>query len=181
MKTKSLKKVLAISGSTRKNSTNLQLVKAFAAMADGHLEVEIFNELDTLPHFNPDLDDKPPAIIKSFRKKVQQADGVLICSPEYVFSLPGSLKNALEWMVSTTFFSGKPVALITAAARGLKAHESLQLIMKTIEASFTDDTVLLIQGIQGKITPDGEFKDAKAQQQLEKLTTAFTALVQEEK
>ncbi len=150
-------------------------------MAAGRLEVEIFNELDTLPHFNPDLDNNtPPPAVHAFREKVRQAHGVLICTPEYVFSLPGSLKNALEWMVSTTIFSQKPVALITAAAMGLKAHEALQLIMKTIETRFTDDTLLLVQGIKGKITRDGEITDPHTAEQLARLTTAFAALLQEE-
>jgi NAD(P)H-dependent FMN reductase len=57
----------------------------------------------------------------AFRKKIEDADGVLICTPEYVYSLPGSLKNAVEWMVSTTLFTDKPAALITAASSGTES------------------------------------------------------------
>ena len=70
-----------------------------------------------------------------FRKSIEEADAVLICTPEYVFSLPGILKNALEWTVSTTVFSDKPTALLTASSSGEKAHESLLLVMKTLGLS----------------------------------------------
>ena len=120
-------------------------------------DMTIFNEIDTLPHFNADSDkDDPPPEILHFRTLISKADGVLICTPEYVFTLPGSLKNALEWCVSTTIFSQKPVGLITASANGMMGHESLQLVMKTIEANFTEDTTLLISGISGKINMENE-------------------------
>jgi NAD(P)H-dependent FMN reductase len=105
------KKVLAISGSTRKESSNLQIIKAIARLSADSLDMDIFQELDSLPHFNPDLDgDQAPPVITAFRHRISEAAGVLICTPEYVFSLPGSLKNAIEWMVSTT-------TLITAFTR----------------------------------------------------------------
>ena len=151
------KKVLAIIGSTRANSSNLRLVKCIKNMTSDTFVMYIFNEIDTLPHFNPDLDkEDPPESIVHFRKLISEADGVLICTPEYVFTLPGSLKNALEWCVSTTIFSQKPTGLITASANGMMGHESLQLVMKTIEANFTEETTLLISGISGKINMENE-------------------------
>jgi NAD(P)H-dependent FMN reductase len=170
--------VLAISGSTRKNSANLQLLKAFAAIAAGRLNVEIYQAIDTLPHFNPDLDVIPaPPAVQTFRDKIQAAAGVVICTPEYVFTLPGSLKNALEWMVSTTIFSGKPVALITASAMGDKAHEALQLVMKTIEARFTAATQLLVRGVKGKVDDGGNITDAATRNAVAGLVSAFAGLI----
>jgi chromate reductase len=81
-----------------------------------------------------------------FLSQLAQADAVIICTPEYIFSPPGVLKNALEWTVASSGFSGKSVALIVAATAGEKAFESLQLIMKTIEARFNEKTMLMIQG-----------------------------------
>ena len=168
------KKVLAISGSTRKESSNLQIIHAIARLSAASLDMDIFNELDSLPHFNPDLDgDNVPAAVTAFRNRISEADGVLICSPEYVFSLPGSLKNAIEWVVSTTLFSGKPVALITAAAQGEKAHEALLLIMRTIEARFTPQTQLLIQGPRVKVNGQGTITDLPTLHKVEALMTAF--------
>jgi NAD(P)H-dependent FMN reductase len=89
---------------------------------------------------------------------------VIICTPEYVFSLPGALKNAIEWTVSTTLFSEKPVALITASALGQKAHEALQLIMKTIYARFDEQTQLLISGVRAKIKDTGIVDEGTLQQ-----------------
>ncbi|TDW52629.1 NAD(P)H-dependent FMN reductase [Flavobacterium sp. 270] len=156
------KKILAISGSTRKNSSNFKILKFISEHINKDFEVEIFEDLETIPHFNPDLDtENPPETVNILRDKIENAIGVIICTPEYVFSLPGSLKNALEWCVSKTVFSNKNVGLITASASGEKGQEQLSLIMKTIEAKFTDETELLIQGIRGKLDDQGNIIDEK--------------------
>ena len=156
------KKIIAVSGSTRKNSSNFKILKFISEHTNSQYEVEIFEDLESIPHFNPDLDtENPPEEVTLFRNKILIADGVIICTPEYVFSLPGSLKNALEWCVSTTVFSNKKVGLITASASGEKGHEQLSLIMKTIEAKFDDKMQLLIQGIRGKLDDEGNIIDEK--------------------
>ncbi len=168
------KKIFCISGSTRKNSSNLKLLQLIAEMRAEKYEVSIFNELSELPHFNPDLDtENPPASITDFRKKITSADAVIICTPEYVFSMPGSLKNALEWMVSNTIFSDKPVGLITASAQGEKGQAELKLVMQTIGAIFNDDTTLLIQGVRSKINESGKITDEKTMDALDQFLLAF--------
>jgi len=150
-------KILAITGSTRKNSSNYKILKYISEEIKPEFEVEIFEDLADIPHFNPDLDNENlPKEVKDFRNKITSADGVIICTPEYVFSLPGSLKNALEWCVSTTIFSSKKTGLITASASGEMGHEQLILVMKTLEAKFDDSTKLLIQGVRGKINEEGK-------------------------
>ncbi|WP_431244573.1 NADPH-dependent FMN reductase [Flavobacterium sp. P21] len=150
-------KIFAIIGSTRKNSSNYKILKYISEKINSQFEIEIFEEIDQLPHFNPDLDQEtPPKKVTEFRNKIAQADGILICTPEYVFSLPGTLKNALEWCVSTTVFSGKRTGLITASASGEMAHEQLLLIMKTVEAKFENSEQILIQGIRGKVNDKGK-------------------------
>lgn len=172
----SKKKVFAICGSTRAQSANLSIIQYFAATTVNELEVEIYNNLAALPHFNPDLDkDKAPEIVEELRRKIKNADGVIICTPEYVFSLPGALKNAIEWCVSTTIFSEKPVALITASASGAKAHESLQLIMKTIYADLKEETQLVIQGAKGKINSRGEVIDITTALHIQRLADLFVS------
>ncbi|MEE1944990.1 NADPH-dependent FMN reductase [Pedobacter sp. KR3-3] len=172
------KNVLAIIGSTRANSSNLNLVKAFAKQTTPKFEVHIFEGIGNLPHFNPDQDtENPPEAIVAFRKLIAQADALLICTPEYVFSLPGSLKNAIEWCVSTTLLSQKPTGLITASASGLKAHEELQLVMRTVEARFTEATTLLIPGIKGKFDTNGNLIDEPTIKQLKAFELAFEALL----
>lgn len=162
-------KILAITGSTRHNSSNFKILKFISENINSQFEVEIFEGLAGIPHFNPDLDiDNPPKNVVSFRDKIIAANGIIICTPEYVFSLPGSLKNALEWCVSTAIFSNKQVGLITASASGEMGHEQLLLIMKTLEAKFEKDQQLLISGIRGKMDADGKIINSETVNALQK-------------
>src|SRR5689334_9169043 len=105
------KKILAISGSTRQSSTNLNLIKAIIDIYADTLDIRIFEGLSDIPNFNPDLDnDHPPKNITDFRRQLKEADGILICTPEYAMGVPGALKNAIDWTVSSCEFSHKPVA-----------------------------------------------------------------------
>jgi len=116
------KKVVAISGSARQHSTNQAILKFIATSFSDVMEVEIFKSVHLIPPFNPDLDkENPPPIVEELRKSIKEADAVIISTPEYIFSLPGRLKNLIDWHVSTTVFEGKPVAIIVAAASGEKA------------------------------------------------------------
>lgn len=172
------KNILAIIGSASSNSSNLKLVEKIAGLTNKEFNLAIFDDLKTLPHFDPDLSvDNPPKQIIEFRKNIEQADGVIICTPEYVFSIPSGLKNAIEWCIATTVFSDKPIGLITASASGQKGHEELQLIMKTAMAKFTVETCLLIPGIKGKFDEQGNLTDNETQMQLNEFTDAFKNLI----
>lgn len=176
MKTK--KNIFAIIGSASKNSSNLKLVQKIAGLAGNDLDIDIFDRLSSLPHFDPELSiANTPGVIVDFRNAVQQADGIIICTPEYIFSIPAGLKNAIEWCVAITVFSKKPTGLITASASGVKAHEELKLIMRTVETIFNDQTTLLINGIKGKVDERGNITDAKTNAALKIFTDAFTRLV----
>jgi NAD(P)H-dependent FMN reductase len=149
------KKIIAIPGSTRQNSANLNLIKAIIEFSSHQLDISIFDKLAELPHFNPDLDaDDPPAAVSAFRKQLAEADGILICTPEYAHGVPGSLKNAIDWTVSSMEFSHKPVALITASSDGKIAHLSLLETLKIIEANLPDSSQLLISFVKTKIKGD---------------------------
>lgn len=172
--TKGRKKVLAISGSTRKNSTNEKILKVIEELYEDRLDVDIYDGVDSIPHFNPDLDkEDPPEIVKDFRTRIQSSDGVIFCTPEYVFSLPGSLKNAIEWTVSTTVFTDKPVAIIVASASGAKAFESLSLVMETLQSNISEQSKLLINGAKGKVGQDGEITDPETLEKIEHLVRSF--------
>jgi NAD(P)H-dependent FMN reductase len=172
------KNVFVIIGSASKNSANQKLVNYIISLMSNELNLTVFEDLKSLPHFDPELSlENTPKQIIEFRDSVDKADAVLICTPEYIFSIPSGLKNAFEWCVSTTIFSGKPVGLITASANGQKGHEELQLIMKTVMATLTDETILLIQGIKGKINEKGQIKDSKTLSDLENFSASFGNLV----
>jgi NAD(P)H-dependent FMN reductase len=173
------KNIFVIIGSASQNSANQKLVDNFATLTKDDFCLTLFNDLKTLPHFDPELSvNNPPKKIIELRNKIEKADGILICTPEYVFSIPSGLKNAIEWCVSTTVFSDKPIGLITASANGQKGHDELQLIMKTVMTKFTDDTTLLIQGIKGKINGLGQIIDQKTIDDLKRFTAAFKTLVE---
>lgn len=172
------KNILAIPGSLRDTSTNVQLLRLLTTITADQLETEIYLELDQLPYFNPNTgEDEIPAEVKAFRQKIAAADGVVICTPEYVFSLPGMLKNALEWTVGSVVFSDKPTALITASAVGEKAHESLLLVMKTLGVRLDDHCSLHIPGIRGKLR-DGNWIHPETQLAFERLIRCFVQSVQ---
>lgn len=170
-----MKTIFAIIGSASENSTNERLVKFLAESSKNEFNWIIFNELKSLPHFDPELSaNNPPEEILAFRKQIEQADAILICTPEYVFSIPSGLKNAFEWCVSTTLFSDKPTGIITASAQGEKGHEELQLILKTLMAKFTVETTLLISGAKGKIT---EGMNDQTKSDLNQFIKAFRAFL----
>jgi chromate reductase, NAD(P)H dehydrogenase (quinone) len=95
-------------------------------LAPAGVEIVLYERIGELPHFNPDLDEgEPPTTVRDFRRQLDAVDGVLISSPEYAHGVPGTLKNALDWIVSAGELVGKPVALINASPRSTYAHASL--------------------------------------------------------
>lgn len=172
------KNIFAIIGSASSDSTNRKLVEYISSLPNENFYLTIFDNLKSLPHFDPELSvSNPPEQIIDFRKSIEQADGIIICTPEYVFGIPSGLKNAIEWCIATTIFMDKPSGLITASANGQKGHEELQLIMKTAIAKFTDETCLLIQGLKGKFDGQGVLTDNKIQEKLNIFIDNFIKLL----
>jgi NAD(P)H-dependent FMN reductase len=168
------KKVIAISGSTRTQSTNLSLIHAIADITKNYFDVTIFNDIAGIPHFNPDLNtEAPPQPVTDFRNRLKDADGILICTPEYAMGVPGSLKNAIDWTVSSCEFSHKPTALITASSVGQKGHASLLETLKIIEANITDDIQLVIPFAKTKISADNRIVDENTKAQVMTLLECF--------
>ena len=127
--------LLAISGSLRAASSNGALLQAATSLAPADVNIEIYENMGALPHFNPDDDgENPPQIVLDLRAQVVAADGILICTPEYVHGLPGSFKNLLDWLVSGGELWDKPVAIISVANRGAFANASLREILQTLMA-----------------------------------------------
>ncbi len=170
-------RILAFSGSLKADSSNTTLVRAIAAMAPRTMDVTIYNGLGSLPHFNPDLDgDDPPASVADLREQLRTADGVLICTPEYAFGVPGSLKNALDWVVSSGEFAGKPVAVISASPSymgGDKAHASLLLTLTAEAAMIVDGGTLIIPGVKKKLDANGEITDPETARALQSVLAAL--------
>ncbi|RYD52320.1 MAG: NAD(P)H-dependent oxidoreductase [Sphingobacteriales bacterium] len=174
-----MKTILAINGSAADGAANQQLLDYLADTSKDLFRFVFPERLKTLPPFDPaqTLNEVPEAV-NHFRNLIDTADGVLICTPEYVFSIPSGLKNLIEWCVATTVFSEKPVALITASASGEKAHEELQLLFRTLQARFRPDTTLLIPGIKGKLIASGTPVEDSLAERLMQLLQAFNALIE---
>lgn len=173
-----MKKIFVINGSASSNSSNQRLIDNVALRTKDFFTFKICRDLKKLPHFDPELSsENTPEEILEFRRDIEMADAVLICTPEYIFSIPSGLKNAIEWCVSTTVFSDKPLGIITASASGEKGHEELKMIMKTVMAVFTEESTILINGIKGKINDKGLITDEKTQKAVEAFIAGFRSLV----
>jgi NAD(P)H-dependent FMN reductase len=130
------RRVLCLSGSLRRVSSNTAALEAAQQLAPAVLELVGYTGLGTLPLFNPDDDIEPlPASVLALREAVGRADALLIACPEYAHGVPGAFKNLLDWLVGSLEFPGKPVLLLNTAARGsYHAQEALDEILRTMSA-----------------------------------------------
>jgi len=174
--------ILAISGSLRASSTNTRLVRATSALAPADMAFTMYDGLADLPHFSPDLDgDDPHASVQNLRKLLKEADGVFICTPEYAFGVPGSLKNALDWTVSSGEFYRKPVVAISASPSptgGDKAHASLLLTLSALGANVPEGGKLRIPAVGKKLNANGEVVDPETRQALRSVLDALAQTIE---
>ncbi len=130
-------KILAISGSLRAKSSSTSLVEATRLLAPPDVTVTVYDELGSLPHFNPDIDMEGavlPLVVANLRRMIGEADALVISMPEYAHGVPGSLKNALDWLVSSSEFPGIVVGLINPSHDSFHANAALTEILKTMSA-----------------------------------------------
>ncbi|BBH19113.1 FMN reductase [Paenibacillus baekrokdamisoli] len=157
--------ILTLSGSLRKQSSNSLFLHGLAALAPGNFTFINYAGLDTLPHFNPDLDGDdaiPSAAVADLRAKLKHADAVVICTPEYANGVPGVLKNALDWIVSSGELMNKPVAAISASPNPLggdKALASLLLTLTIMSAVIVDSATMSVPFIRSKLSTEGMIID----------------------
>jgi chromate reductase len=126
--------ILTVSGSLQAASGNARLLALAAAVAPVGVAVSLAQSVGELPHFNPDLDVRPvPEPVVVWRAQLAAADAVLIAAPEYARSLPGALKDALDWIVGSGELYGKPVALLSSAnieTRGQLGRAALEQTLR---------------------------------------------------
>jgi NAD(P)H-dependent FMN reductase len=156
--------VLMISGSLRARSTNTALLDTAAHLAMAGIVAARYRGVASLPHFDPDDDREPldPAV-SELRRQVHRADALLVSTPEYAGGLPGSFKNALDWMIGdgqARSISEKPTAWINTSIRGARnAHESLRLVLRFANARVVEDACTHIPVIQSDVGSDGLIAD----------------------
>jgi NAD(P)H-dependent FMN reductase len=154
-------RILAISGSARLNSTNTAMLRAIRAIAPSDIELSIFDGVGRLPVFSPDLEGEwLPEVVRDFIDVIAQSDGVIFTSPEYVRSIPGGLKNAIDWLVSGDDIVHKPIALLHASHRGDDMLAGLRTVLATITDRFAGDIFLRLPLM--KLEPAEVFKAVEA-------------------
>lgn len=155
--------ILAISGSLRADSSNTAILRAAALLAPEGMRIDPYDGLGDLPHFSPEIDgDTPPDAVRSLRTLLGGADGAIICTPEYAYGMPGSLKNALDWTVSSGEFFGKPVGAISAspsAAGGERAHAWLISTLTALGADIVQESSFTIPFVRTRLAQDGTLAD----------------------
>ncbi len=175
----------AVSGSLRKDSFNTKLLRAAASLLPGDMTMEIVSWAD-IPLYNGDL-DKPaaenrPGSVNIFRQKLAEADGLLIASPEYNYSMPGALKNALDWASrgENSPLEGKPVALV-GATPGKWGTARMQLDFQAIFLYMNMKPVykpeVLVAEAGKKFDRDGRLSDEPTKKFLQQKLEALRELI----
>jgi chromate reductase, NAD(P)H dehydrogenase (quinone) len=156
-------RLLAISGSLRCGSYNSALLRAAAALSGPDVTLVLWKGLDAIPAYNEDVGEEPPTVVR-LKEEIAAADAILFATPEYNASVPGALKNALDWVsrpIRTNPLRGKPVAVV-GASQGIfgaaRAQSELRKILQTIGAHVEDAELLLGQA-QHAFTPEGRLSD----------------------
>ena len=161
-------RALALSGSLRSGSHNRELLRLAAAVGPGDLEVVTSDALAALPPYHPDAELPAPRSVDRFRADVRGADAVLIATPEYNGSIPGQLKNALDWAsrpeIMVGPFWGKPVAVVSASTGrfgGVWAQQDLKRVLKTMGARVVDTPEVAVAKAHERLQdPDEELRHA---------------------
>ncbi|MGV9193985.1 NADPH-dependent FMN reductase [Microbacterium sp. MC2] len=172
-----------IVGSISSTSINRRLAKALERLApEGTTLVEI--PIKDLPFYSPDHDADYPQVARDFKQAIADVDGVIIITPEYSRSIPGVLKNALDWSArpwGQASFDGKPTAVIGTSGGGIAtaaAQQHLKAILSHYNAPTLGQPEGYIQSLPGLFTEDGEVTDAQTAEFLTSYLTAFATLIE---
>jgi len=178
-----MSKIAVIVGSLRRESINRKLAEALAKLAGPKLEF-VFIKIDDLPLFNQDLEASPPAAVTRIKGQIDGADGVLIVTPEYNRSIPGVLKNALDWAsrpYGKNSFSGKPTAGIGASGGAIgtaAAQQHLRSILAYLNVVLMGQPEAYIQFKQGLVDDQHNVTDESVRKFLQTYVDAFAAWVE---
>ena len=151
-------RLLFIVGSLQTGSANRAVLDVAATSLGDDASVSWFERLGEVPPFNPDRADESAPAVNTLRRQVTEADAIVIATPEYAHSLPGVLKNALDWLVGTGELYGKTVGLISAGTSG--GSRALAALEQTLRAQGAHVAARLeIAGVMPKRGARGEITD----------------------
>ncbi len=171
--------ILGFAGSLRKGSYNRMLLRNAAQMVPEDARMEIF-DLDGIPGYNQDLEPNRPPKVTEFKEKIRAADALLIVTPEYNYSIPGVLKNAIDWASrppDDNVFKGKPVALMSASTGmlgGARAQYHLRQTFVFLDMHPINKPEIFITFADKKFDANGKCNDEKT---LELMATLLKTLV----
>jgi chromate reductase, NAD(P)H dehydrogenase (quinone) len=173
-------RVLGFVGSLRKESYNKALLRAAAEVAPESVDLEVF-DLEGIPPFNQDQDQAPPARVRLFKERIRAANALLIVTPEYNYSMPGVLKNAIDWAsrpYGDNAFDGKPVAIMGASMGMLgtaRAQYHLRQSCVFLNMHPLNQPEVMVPTAQDKVDSQGKLTDAKTRQKIGELLEALAA------
>lgn len=174
--------ILALAGSLRSASCNRRLLHAAAACAPAGMRVRVYEDLDSIPLFSEDFEQATaygPESVRALRERVAHADGLLIATPEYNQSVPGVLKNAIDWLSRPgpdEVLVAKPVAVIGASIGpwGTRLAQShLRHVLYACEARVMPQPSLFVAGAGERFDAQGNLADAPLRERLQALLAAF--------
>lgn len=176
--------ILGIAGSLRKASYNRGTLRAAQELAPAGARIEIF-DLEGIPPFNQDDDARPPEKVTQFKKQIRAADAILICTPEYNYSIPGVLKNAIDWAsrpYGDSAWDGKPVAIMGASPGMLgtaRAQYHLRQVFVTLNMYPLNNPEVMIANASERFDEQGNLTDQKTRDHIKKLVEALVKWTQQ--
>ncbi|MEM3921303.1 MAG: NAD(P)H-dependent oxidoreductase [Nitrososphaerota archaeon] len=175
--------ILGFAGSLRKSSYNKMLLRVAAELLPKNARLEIL-DLKDVPLFNQDLEYDMPEVVKQFKKKIESADALLIATPEYNGSIPGVLKNALDWAsrpYGSNSLDSKPVAIMSASLGmlgGARAQTHLRQILSHLNAYVVNGPEVIVNFADKKFDAEGNLKDEAAKEYIRQLLENLVKLAE---
>jgi chromate reductase len=181
---KRLVTILGFAGSLRKGSLNKSLLRAAVELTPKDAKLEIF-DLEGIPLFNQDFETQPPEKVKEFKAKIKTADAILIATPEYNYSIPGVLKNAIDWAsrpYGDNAFEGKPAAVMSASGGmlgGARAQYHLRQTFVFLNMHPINRPEVIVTFANEKIDEKGRVTDEKTKEKIRELLESLIAWTKE--
>ncbi|MDI1240795.1 MAG: NAD(P)H-dependent oxidoreductase [bacterium] len=172
--------ILGISGSLRKGSFNSGALRAAVDLCPDEAQIEVF-DIASIPSFNQDEDQDPPAIIQEFKDRIRAADAILFATPEYNYSIPGVLKNAIDWAsrpYGQSAWDGKPAAIMGASIGGIataRAQYDLRKMMVFLNMFPINKPEVMIGNCGDKFDAEGNLIDEESKKFIRQMLEALIA------
>lgn len=171
-------RILGIAGSLRQSSYNRAALRAASELVPDEAVINIF-DLDGFPGFSQDLEAEPPAKVVEFKQAIRAADAILIVSPEYNYSIPGVLKNAIDWAsrpYGDSAWEGKPAAIMGCSPGAIgtaRMQYHLRQVMVFLNMHPLNKPEVMINNCAGKFDDAGHLTDEKTREYIGKMLTTL--------